>query len=361
MQLLRLRRFALIGTVVGYIGPLGTMFGAAPVFTSQPSTVATGVGTTAAFNATANNGANYQWQISFSGTIWVPIDNFIWSAGTADTQFLTLPQVPLILNGAYVRCLAYNGSGFSLSNQASLTVSANSSTQISLMLDPGGRFLVPQLPNPIPAIPPQGSYSCLSPPFHEPVLLGSTPSEVTFTLGYSGGSGGGYTVQWYLSTDGGTTWNPIPSGGHYLISQDLAQTIYVPAPISADNQNLFRAVATDKMNGSSITTNPARLDVTDPIVSNSDINGDGLNNGSTTAKVATSASFRVTASGSSALSYEWYLSTDFGTTWTDTGMTNYVLYVPVTSMTQNQNMFRCVVTDSAGSTNSDPMLLTTTP
>ncbi len=358
MPITNLRGLALAVFLASSLGPT-TVFGAAPLFTLQPSTLSAGVGTTAGFDAAASNATNYQWQISFTGSVWVPIDNFIWSAGTADTQSLRLPLVPLLLNNCSIRCLAYSGTSFALSNTALLYVTANPSNQVSLIQDPGGRFLAQNLASPPP--PSQDcDYYLSSPPFHRPLLLGATPSVVTFSPTYSGGSGGGYTVQWFLSTDGGTTWNLISSGGRYVISGD-AQTIYVPVPVSTDNGNLFRAIVTDKNNGSSITTNPGRLDVSDPIVSNSDIYGDGLNDGSTTAKVNTTASFRVTASGASELTYLWQLSTDFGTTWTDAGSTAATLYVPVTSMAQNQNMYRCVVTDSAGSTNSDPMLLTTIP
>ncbi len=67
-----------------------------------------------------------------------------------------------------------------------------------------------------------------------------------------------------------------------------------------------------------------------------------------TAKVGTTVSFTVTASG--AKSYQWYYSKDKGKTWNKSGMTGSTtnkLSVPVTEARIGQ-MYRCTITGTDG-------------
>ncbi len=320
---------------------------ALPVITSNPSSQSITANGTATFRVTATSATSYQWQISFDGVTWTPIDNFVWSNFTADTATLTVTNAPIALSGTIVRCLASSASGSTASASASLTVSAPSGTTLYTLSDPGGRYE-------------SGYLSGLSPTFHTPLLPSSSASNITFTFGYGGGSGQGVTITWQTSTTGTAPWTNV-SG--YTISAD-GMTLTVPTASTTMNGLYFRAYVVD--NGSStntLYTNPARLDVIEPIGINSNASGDGSTNGSMHTAVSTVATFVANGSGTKLpLTYQWYISTTGGTagSWSAVGgATSATLTVWVGSAAQNQNMYYCAVKDSAGATtNTDPVVLT---
>lgn len=342
--------------VIGLAAPLMAL-ATAPSVTITPASRSITASHSTTFTATATGTAPlvYEWQIQLDGFNWVPIDNFIWSAGTADTNILSLPNVPTVLNAigtAYVRCLVSNASGYVLSSSSSLTVTATSGATLCVDRDPGGRYNF-------------SYFSGLSPVFHLSALSGATPAQVSFTLIYEGGTGLGNTVAWSVSTDGGVTWTTISNGSQYNISSE-GMTLYLPSPQSTDNGHLFRAVVTDSSSSSTVTTNPARLDVGDPIVTSDISTGDGTNNGSQTAHysgVGTTVTFHVHAVGNTTLSYQWRISTYPGSTWANApgASTSSTYSVLVNNVSQNENIYECVVTDTNGSTTSNPMLLTAIP
>ena len=71
------------------------------------------------------------------------------------------------------------------------------------------------------------------------------------------------------------------------------------------------------------------------------------------------AYFTVTATGTGTLTYQWQYSTN-GTTWYDTALTGYnTKTLTVTaSAAVNGRYYRCIVTDSKGSTTSSAAKLT---
>lgn len=78
-----------------------------------------------------------------------------------------------------------------------------------------------------------------------------------------------------------------------------------------------------------------------------------------------SASFTVQASGTPAPAYQWQISTDAGVTWGNlseggnfAGTTNGTLKIVATNVGMTGNQFRCVATNSAGSTTSNTATLT---
>ena len=78
-----------------------------------------------------------------------------------------------------------------------------------------------------------------------------------------------------------------------------------------------------------------------------------------TAVNGTKVSFKVTATGTGTLSYQWQYSTN-GTTWYNTSLTGYntnTLTITASS-TVNGRYYRCVVTDSKGSVSSNGAKLT---
>ena len=323
-----------------------------PVFTKNPSNQSITANSTATFTATVFFATSVQWQISFDGVTWTPIDNFVWSNFTADTlsgnsASLTVTNAPIALSGTIVRCLASSASGSTASSSASLTVSAPSGTTLYTLSDPGGRYE-------------SGYLSGLSPTFHTPLLPSSSASNITFTFGYGGGTGEGVTITWQTSTTGTAPWT---NASGYTISAD-GMTLYVPTASTTMNGLYFRAYVVD--NGSStntVYTNPARLDVIEPIGINSNASGDGSTNGSMHTAVSTVATFVANGSGTKLpLTYQWYISTTGGTagSWSAVGgATSATLTVWVGSAAQNQNMYYCAVKDSAGATtNTDPVVLT---
>lgn len=79
-----------------------------------------------------------------------------------------------------------------------------------------------------------------------------------------------------------------------------------------------------------------------------------------TVTVGQTASFTVTATGEN-LSYQWQQSTDNGSSWTDiTGETNATYTIATTTMDMNGTQYRCVVSNSAGSVESNAATLTVT-
>jgi len=75
-----------------------------------------------------------------------------------------------------------------------------------------------------------------------------------------------------------------------------------------------------------------------------------------------SATFAVTASGSGTISYQWERSDDNGATWsTVLGATGPSYVAPVSILADNGTQFLCVVSNEAGSVESQPATLTVEP
>jgi hypothetical protein len=347
----------------------------AALSTTSPATTTVTVGSNATFTVSASGGSpySYQWQISFDNATYVPVDNYIWQNPlTQDLATLTLPNVTMFLDNAYIRCVVGNSVGLVVSGAARLYINTPASTKtIYINNDPGGVYE-------------SGTYSDMQPVFHHPIRTGTTPTTQTFSLSYGGGTGtAGATITWYKTTTNtaaqapATPWAAISNGVQsngttiYTISAD-GFTLMVSNPGSTDNANYFEAYIVD--NGTTTyheVTNPAKLDVGDPLFGNSDGTGNGTYNGSQSAHAAAASTltFQVNAIAGSAVSYQWQYIPYFGSPagWTNvvntaglySGATTNALGVKVTSVpTQNQSMFRCVITDSNGSIQSDPMLLT---
>jgi len=356
------------------VAPLTARAGPSAPTVGNPATTTVTVGSNATFTVTASGSPSpsYQWQVSFDNATWVPVDNYAWqNPGTQDLATLTLPNVTMFLDNTYIRCVVANSLGFAVSGAARLYINTPASTKTMYINDgPGGVYE-------------SGTYSDMQPVFHHPILTGTTPTTQTFSLSYGGGTGtAGATITWYMTTTNtsaqapASPWTAISNGVQsngttiYTISAD-GFTLLVGNPGSTDNANYFEAYVVD--NGTTTyhaVTNPARLDVGDPLCGNSDGTGNGTLNGSQSshAAAASTLTFQVNALGGSTLSYQWQMCTYYysGVAWTNVvntaglyaGATTSALGVKVTATTQNQNMFRCVVTDSNGSITSDPMLLT---
>ena len=160
-------------------------------------------------------------------------------------------------------------------------------------------------------------------------------------------SGVGLSYQWQYRTANSSSWKSV-------LSLD-ARTSSISVTASAlNNGNQYRCVLKDS-NGQSVTTDAAALNiVTAPQITAQPEN--------VTVTAGSEAQFRVVAEGGG-LSYQWQYSADNGATWNSsksaTGKTDTLTFK--TSTAYNGRLYRCVVTNAAGTAvSSTAKLLVTT-
>lgn len=164
-------------------------------------------------------------------------------------------------------------------------------------------------------------------------------SAATFTASTAGTAN---TNQWQMSTDGGTTWTNI-SGA--------TNTSYTISNVTASmNNNKYRVIVSNAC-PSSVTSEAATLTVSNPAAITTQ-----PTNQTTCALVTTLFSVSATGSG---LTYQWQVSTDGGTTFTNiTGATASVYPISGPSATLNNNQYHVVITGCNGSIISNNVTLT---
>jgi hypothetical protein len=158
------------------------------------------------------------------------------------------------------------------------------------------------------------------------------------------------TYQWQVSSDSGTTWANQGNTGVYTGATTATLSISSASGLTGLQ---YRCVCTN-LSGVTTTT-AATLTVSDPLIS--------VNPSNLSVTHPASASFTITASGATALSYQWQSSPD-GVVWTN--LTNAGVYSNTTTSTLNisdstglnATRYRCVVTDTAGTAFSAPATLT---
>jgi hypothetical protein len=155
----------------------------------------------------------------------------------------------------------------------------------------------------------------------------TAPGSVNFTAAASGNPGP--TMQWQISTDGGTTFNDVPGA--------TAPTLGFPTALSQSGYK-YRAVFTNVVG--TATTAVATLTVnTLPVVTTSPTDQ--------TVTVGSSVSFTAAASGSPAPTVQWQVSTGGGAFNNLAGATSATLTF-LTTAGQNGNQYRAVFTNPAG-------------
>ena len=140
----------------------------------------------------------------------------------------------------------------------------------------------------------------------------------------------------YSSSD--STVCSVNSSGTVTALKEGTATISVSISVGGSSAYVYRA---------SVTVQPAVKITSQPA--------------SVTAAVGTTASFSVSASGSS-LSYQWQCKAGSSSSWSNTGLTgsaSQTLSVPAIAE-RNGYQYRCVVTNSAGSATSSAATLTVT-
>jgi alpha-tubulin suppressor-like RCC1 family protein len=182
-----------------------------PAVTEQPISTTVNEGQSASFEASASGfpAPGVQWEVSTdSGGSWSPIEG-------ATSSLLTIANTVISEDGRRYRAVFTNSAGSVTSSAATLTVHA------------------------APVITQQ--------PLSTTVVLGESAGFDTAASGFPTP-----TLQWEVSTDGGSSWNPIAgaTSGHLTIA----------SPTSAESGRRYRAVFTN-ISGTT-TTNSATLTVT---------------------------------------------------------------------------------------------------
>ena len=274
-----------------------------PVVTTQPASTTVNAGATATFSAaaTASPAPTVKWQLSTDGgSNWSDI-------GGATSTTYTTPLTTSTYSGNQYRAVFPTTAGSTSSSAATLTV-------LSAPVITGN-------------------------PTSQTVTSGAT---VTFTAAGTGTPAP--TVQWQISTNGGTSWTNITGA---------TSTSYTTGALTTANDGTqYRATFLNSQ-GSVVTSsavvrvNQAPVMVTQPA--------------SVTVNTGGTASFTATATGTPSPTVQWQKSTNGGSTWTDiSGATSTTYTTPATVSGDNGTKYHAVFTNTLGSVTSAAATLTAT-
>jgi hypothetical protein len=255
--------------------------------TTQPSAVTACAGSSATFTVTAGGTApNYQWQVSTNGgTTWTDISG-------ATSSVLTVNSTTTGQNGNLYRVVISNSCPSSITSNA-----------VAL-----------QVQNPA---------TISQQPSNANVCSGS---NATFSVT---AAGTGITYQWQLSNDGGANWTNITGA--------TTASYTVTGVTAAMNGNLYRVVITGC--SAPINSNNATLNVEESASITSHPAHANVCSGS-------DATFSVTTAGNG-VTYQWQVSTNGGTTWTNiTGATSATYTVSNVDASHHNNQYRVVINNT---------------
>jgi hypothetical protein len=178
--------------------------------------------------------------------------------------------------------------------------------------------------------------------------VSSNPHSQTVNAGqtatFTAAAGGNPTptVQWQVSTNGGSTFSNIAGA--------TSTTLTVSATTASQNGNVYRAVFTNSVG--TATTGNATLTVRYAPVVNSGPS-------SQTVTAGQSVSFTASAAGNPTPAVQWQVSTNGGSTWTNiSGATGTTFTIASATAGQNGYEYRAVFTNSLGSTATAAATLT---
>ena len=295
--------------------------GVGPVFTAQPASQIICAGANTSFAVTAA-ATGYQWQLSIDGgTTFTNLSNTgVYTGVTSAT--LNITGATALMNNYQYRSLASATCGTTNSNAGILTVNNG------------------------PAITTQPATSNV-------ICVGG---NITCTVAATG-SGLGY--QWQLSTTGaGGPWNNISNGGVYAGA--TTGTLTITSATAGMSGYFYRAVVTGTCSPAA-TSNDASLTVNSPVTITAQPTAKSICATGTT-------NFSVAATGSS-VTYQWQVSTDAGTGWSNinngvvySGATTNMLNLTGVTTSMTGYLYRVVVNGNApcGAVNSGNAALTIT-
>jgi hypothetical protein len=299
----------------------------APSITGQPASDSVTVAATVTFSAKAAGKPKprVKWELSTNhGRSWRVI------AG-ADTRKLSFSAL-LAENGYEYRAVFVNSAGRATTRAATLTVTSPP----------------PQVSTPPPTTPANPSPPVSATPSTSAPAVTSQPAStdaadgasVRFSATASGNPAP--SVQWEVSTDGGTTWDDV---------NGATSTTYTFTAMSSENGDEYRAVFSNS--AGTATSAAATLTIMPPTAPaitqqpSDQTAGDGA-----------SATFSAAASGSPVPSVQWQVSSDGGTDWTDVAGATSATYSFTASSGENGYEYRAVFTNSVTSATTDSAVLT---
>ncbi|HVA93862.1 MAG TPA: immunoglobulin domain-containing protein [Candidatus Dormibacteraeota bacterium] len=273
----------------------------APAVTVNPTNQSVGAGGNAIFTAAAsgNPTPTVQWQVSTNGgTSFSDI-------GGATSTTLTVTSVTSGMNSNQYRAVFTNSVNTATTTAATLTVTTAAAVTQN--------------------------------PTNQTVTAGN---NATFTAAANGTPTP--TVQWQVSTDGGSTFTDIPGA--------TSTTLNLTSVTASQNGNQFQAVFTNT--GGKATTTAATLTVNSiPVISQNPSNQ--------TAAAGTDATFNASADGNPTPTVQWQVSTDGGSTFTDvSGATSTTLTLTSVTSGMNGNQYQAVFTNTYGNVKTSAATLT---
>jgi Abnormal spindle-like microcephaly-assoc'd, ASPM-SPD-2-Hydin/Immunoglobulin domain/Immunoglobulin I-set domain len=270
----------------------GTGLAVAPSFTAQPNSESILVGQTATFSVTASGTAPLSYQWRKNGTA-IP--------GAASASYTT-PAESTSDSGAQFSVVVTNSAGNVTSNAATLLVTTS------------------------PVAP-----SITTEPANQPIFASQTASFSVIANGTSP-----LSYQWRKN---GTA-----------ISGAISASYTTPAETTSDNGALFSVVVSNS--AGNVTSNNATLTVNPDPVAPSVTSQPA----SQTITAGQTATFSVTASGTTPLSYQWQKN---GTA--ISGATSSSYTTPAETTSDNGAQFTAIVSNSAGTATSNTAVLTVNP
>ena len=295
------------GSVQSYIVKL-TVTGVKPGVYSQPGDRTREPGAEVSFYVGAMGVSKYQWQVSKDGgSTWKNISTSTYpSAATATLKFTTNSKQ----NGYMYRCKLTNSVGTTYSAKVTLTIGK-------------------------PAITSQPSSTSAA-----------TGAEVSFKVSTSGAK----SYQWQVSKDNGSTWTNISTTKY-----PSAATNTLTFTVSSGMQG-YKYRCKVKNSEGTTTSSAAVLTVTNvkPKITTQPVNK--------TVSTGKTVKFTVAAVGYN-MTYQWQVSKDGGSTWTNLDTTKYPSAATATlsftaSAKMNGYKYRCVVKSNYGNVNSSAAKLT---
>ena len=275
----------------------------APVITSQPASVTAGLGGSAVFRVAATGGElTYQWEYKTpSMTVWKDAT----SSGNK-TARLTV-SATATRNGYSYRCRISNDNGTVYSDAATLTVT--------------NELMITAQPESVSA---------------------KVGEKVTFSVE---ATGVGLSYRWQYSSDGAQSWKGCSMSGY------KTAVLTVPVTEARDGWRFRCIISTDT---DTVTSETAALSVvTAPVITAQPV--------SLTANVDDIVHFNVAVSGKE-LSYLWQFSNDGGSTWGRCKSTGYNTnaFSFTAALAYSGRMYRCRISNIAGTVYSDAVALTVT-
>jgi len=271
-----------------------------PVVTANPSSQTVSAGAPVSFTAAATGTTTptVQWQVSTNGG--ASYTNIPAATSTTYTFTPTAAQ-----SGSLYRAVFTNTAGSTTTKVATLTVNTGTAPVVTTN------------------------------PSSQNVNAGQT---VSFTAAASGTPSP--TVQWQVSTNGGSSYTPI-SGATSIT--------YTFTPTAAQSGSLYRAVFTNT--AGTVATTAATLTINGPPVVTTNPSSQNVSAGQ-------SVSFTAAASGAPPPTVQWQVSANGGSSYTLISGATSVNYTFTPTAAQSGSLYRAVFTNTAGTVATTAATLT---